>query len=52
VSNLWDTIRDRWEWDSFFREQIILAVIVGAIGLMFVILEVAAKRTLLPGDPA
>jgi hypothetical protein len=44
MGDLWDFIRDRWEWDSFWREQIILAVILGAIGLAFVIAETAVKR--------
>lgn len=46
----WEFIRDRWEYDSVFREQIILAVIVGAIGLGFVLLELAAKRHWTPGE--
>jgi len=47
----WEFLRDRWEYDSVFREQIVLAVIVGAIGLSFVLLEIAAKRHWLGGDP-
>ncbi len=40
---MWDDIRDWWESDSHFRQQIILAVIVGSIGLAFVIARVGVE---------
>lgn len=30
-----DYLRDRWECDHVWRDQILLAVIVGSIGLFF-----------------
>lgn len=44
MSDLWDDIKDWWDSDSVWRQQIMLAVIIGAIGFGFVLLEVAAKR--------
>jgi hypothetical protein len=43
MSDLWDDIKDWWDSDSFYREQIVLAVIIGAIGFSFVILETVVK---------
>lgn len=44
----WELIIDRWENDSVFREQIILAIIIGTIGLTFTLLEISARRAMLP----
>jgi len=46
----WEQLKDWWEWDSTFREQIILAALVGAIGLAFVILECKAKQRWAPSN--
>lgn len=35
MSDLLEYLRDRWEWDSAWRDQISLAIIIGAIGLAF-----------------
>ena len=43
MDELWETIKERWEDDAFFREQIILAVVIGSIGLAFTIAECYAK---------
>jgi hypothetical protein len=40
---MWDDFRDWWEWDSHFRQQIVLAVIIGCIGLAFTIARVKAE---------
>lgn len=40
----WEYIADRWEHDSMFKEQIVLAVILSAISLTFVIAEVGIRR--------
>ena len=43
---MWDELRDLWEWDSHARRQIIVAVIVAAIGLVACFLELGAQRWL------
>lgn len=50
IGELIELIRDRWEWDSAWREQIVLSVILGAISLMFVAIELAGRRHFTPGD--
>lgn len=47
---MWDDLKDWWEWDSTFREQIMLAVLVGAIGLFFVVCEVKVKQRWAPSN--
>jgi hypothetical protein len=39
VGELVEYVRDRWEWDSVFRDEILLAVILGTIGLAFAWLQ-------------
>lgn len=43
---MWDDLRDWWDSDQVWRSQIMLAVIVGAIGFTWVILELTARRKL------
>lgn len=43
MDDLWYDLTQWWE-DNVFREQIVLAVIVGGIGLTFVLLQIAAKN--------
>jgi hypothetical protein len=35
MSELVEYVRDRWESDRVFRDEIILAMILGAIGVVF-----------------
>lgn len=39
MSEALEYLRDRWEWDSTWRDQIVLTVIIGTIGLLFAYLE-------------
>lgn len=43
MSEILDYLRDRWEWDSVWRDQVLLAVIIGAIGLVFAWLEARVR---------
>lgn len=45
IEDMIDRVRDWWEWDDFFRQQITLAVILGVISLAFVWFEVRVKAT-------
>lgn len=42
-------LRDRWEWDSAWRSQVSLVIIVGLIGLAFAWLETRIRAV---GAPA
>lgn len=44
MNETWEYVKDRWEWDSAWREQIILAILVGGIGLLFTVAECLVKR--------
>ena len=44
MRDAWEYVKDRWECDSFFREQIVLAIILGVVGLLFAFGEGRAKR--------
>jgi hypothetical protein len=41
----WEYIAERWDAsDGMFREQIVAAVIVGAVGLAFAVLQAVCAR--------
>lgn len=44
MGELWEQVQTWWEDDSYFRQVIMMAVITGAIGFGFVVLELAARR--------
>lgn len=48
--DLVELVKDRWEWDSAWREQIVLSVILGVIGLLFVAIELAARKVVGDGS--
>lgn len=43
MHDAWEYIKDRWEWDSAWRDQIVLALILGAVGLGFALMEIGAR---------
>lgn len=48
MRDAWEFIRDRWETDSVWRDQIILAAIVGLIGLAYALVELGAQARWAP----
>ena len=48
--DMWGEVRERYTDDSFFRSQVQVAFIVGAIGLAYAVAEAfAVKRIGAPG---
>ena len=43
MEDFWWDLSQWWD-DSVWRQQIVLAVVIGAVGLGFVLLELAAKN--------
>lgn len=48
MRELLEYIRDRWEWNSSYKDEIVLAVLVGIVSLGFALFEVVLRRRLDP----
>lgn len=44
MSELVDYLRDKWEWDKVWRDQLVLAILIGLVGLFFAWAEVRVRK--------
>lgn len=44
IDALVDYLRDKWEWDKVWRDQVTLAIAIGLVGLIFAWLETRIRK--------